>query len=67
MLNIWVIYDHPDDFPDQFTARRWVLDRPTDEYLFADTLDELRGKLPPGLVRLQRDPADDPKIVESWL
>jgi hypothetical protein len=35
-------------------------------YLIADTLEELRGLLPPGLVRISRAEQDDAVIVESW-
>lgn len=64
---IWVIYDSPVDLPGRFVARKWLLDKPTAELLQGQTLDELREKLPPGLTMIPRDPADGPKIVESWL
>lgn len=35
--------------------------------LEADTLQELRDLLPPGLHRANRDEGDDPVIIESWL
>lgn len=66
-LPIWVIYHSPIDVPERFVARKWQLDQPTSEMLQSKTLDELRGKLPAGLVRLPRDPSDDAKIVESWI
>lgn len=66
MLELWTIYDHPLDFPDQFVARCFLGDQPTDRYLTADTLEELRRLLPPGLICFTRDPYDDPAIVETW-
>jgi len=67
MLEIWTIYDSPIDLPGRFVARKWVLDRPTDKLLQDRTLEGLREKLPQGLVRLDRSPQDDPKIIETWV
>lgn len=70
-LSMWVVYDHPADAPDTFVARRWDVtagDPTATSYLFtADTLEDLRAKLPLGLTRLDRSPLDDPVIVETWL
>ncbi len=53
--------------PGRFVARKWKLNTPTPELLQATTLEQLRSKLPPGLTRIPRAAADDPKIVETWL
>lgn len=76
-LPMWVIYDHPKDFPDCFVARKHVvvgglppgisMSGATPETLTADTLAALREKLPPGLTCLTRDLGDDPVILETWL
>lgn len=66
-LEIWVVYDNPTDFPGLFIARKWVGETPTQELLQAETLEQLRAKLPQGLVRLDRHSGDDAKIVETWL
>lgn len=66
-IPIWTIYDHPIDYPDHWVARLWMNDQPTEEIRLADSLEELRNRLPPGLVCLSRHQADDPKIVEVWL
>jgi hypothetical protein len=70
-LSMWTVYDHPSDYPDCFVARLSLISRAgivtTRETITAATLEELRGKLPPGLYRLNRDPLDDPVIVEIWL
>ena len=71
-LSIWTVYDHPRDYPDSWVARRSAISRTvgvviTADMFTADTLDELRALLPPGLYRLPRYPQDDPKIVEVWL
>ena len=63
-LEMWT---SPIDLPGRFVARKLLLDRPTDELLQDKTLDGLRKKLPQGLIRLERLPQDDPKIVETWV
>lgn len=64
---IWTIYEYPIDYPDKYVARKFILDKPTQEIIIADTLEELRKKLPKGLIRLERSEYDDEKIVECWM
>jgi hypothetical protein len=70
-LPIWTVYDHPSDFPDCFIARMSLVSRAgmvmTKETVTGVTLGELRSRLPRGLVRFDRDPADDSVIVEVWV
>ncbi len=68
MLSLWTIYDRPTDFPDSFVARRFELDRPTNEVIVARDLEALRDCFRDiGLYRLERWAQDDPKIVEVWV
>jgi hypothetical protein len=67
---IWTIYNRPLDYPEKFVARRWLATpqpTPTDEVIVADELDGLRRQLPAGLYRMERQPGDDPFIVECWI
>lgn len=66
-MNVWTVYNSPKDYPGKFVARRWELTTPTDDVIVADTLDEVRERLPLGLYPLDRHPGDDPVIVETWL
>lgn len=66
-LFIWTIYKHPSDYPDKFVARCFNFNRPTTAVYTADTLEEIRRLIPQGLFRLERDPNDDPVIVEVWI
>lgn len=43
-LELWTVYDSPIDLPGRFVARKWLLDRPSDELLQDKTLDGLRQK-----------------------
>lgn len=68
MLTIWVIYDHPTDFPHGFIARRWENDEPTEDVLRANHIEPLRKHLEDsGLTCIPRSMGDDPYIVESWV
>jgi hypothetical protein len=71
-LSMWIVYDHPKDFPDGFIARRHEATadgpHPTGDMMKATSLEPLRLALASeGLTRMTRDPDDDPKIVEVWL
>jgi hypothetical protein len=71
LLNIWTIFDHPIDYPDHYVARLFIVGngnhKATASVILCNDLDELRGKLPPNLIRLPRDNNDDRNIIESWL
>jgi hypothetical protein len=71
-LEWWVVYDHPKDFPDGYIARKFLVTAegagPTDVVMWSDKLEEVQDFLENlGLVKLARDPSDDPVIVESWI
>lgn len=67
-LPIWVIYDHPADYPDSFVARLWHGETPTARVIVEAKLMTIRVKLSRmGLYPLDRKAGDDPKIVECWL
>lgn len=65
---IWVVYDHPSDYPHHYVARMWDGITPTQSILVADEVEKIRAMLRDlGLVKLDRSPGDDPKIMETWL
>ena len=72
-LPMITIYERPDEFPDEYVARLWLMRRGvaepgmTGHLLRSASLDALREMLPPGLHRLPREPGDEEAIVETWL
>jgi hypothetical protein len=63
-LYLWVVCDHPRDYPDGFIARRHAVTAvgsgPTSEVLVSADLEAIRAVLEGwGLTRLARDPLDD--------
>jgi hypothetical protein len=69
-LSLYVIYDHPTDYPDSFVVRRWEGLRPREVVAITKTIEAARKLLTdtmPDLTRLARSDQDDPKIVEVWL
>ena len=65
--SIWVVYESPPDFPDQYVARRLHMNKSTKDYVVGNTLVDLRKKLPKGLFKIERSERDDPMIRESWI
>lgn len=69
-LSMWVVTQNPTDYPGQFVAREWLIGGDvlgaTLNHHVADTLDDVRDLIPPGLVQVDRHPKDDPAIVECW-
>lgn len=71
-LVMWVVYDHPKDYPENFVARKFLIGhgeaRASAEALVFVDLVPLRWVLQrAGLCCLARNPQDDPVIVESWI
>ena len=68
-LLVWAVYNSPTDHPGKFIARPYSIRRQVALrcHLTADSLDQIRRLLPPGVVRLDRNSDDDPKIVETWV
>jgi hypothetical protein len=67
-LPMWVVYDHPSDFPNNYVARRWHGERATSDLMVCPDLEVIRRQLRlRGLYKLDRWEGDDPMIVEVWL
>ena len=75
-FTLWTVYEKPKDYPDKWVCRRWEMDK--DDSAMLATSDVITGtsyaavitallSQTVGLVRIARDPSDDPCIVESWL
>ena len=72
VTEMWVIYDHPSDFPNSYIARKWIMGEDmkaifTPEFHEAITLEELREKVRQGRYRVPCSLKDDPVIIECWL
>jgi len=69
----WTIYKYPKDYPDRYVVRAWTIGDEgevvfnPEVLVLSVTLEEAREYLPVGLIRVERDPEDDPVIVETWL
>jgi hypothetical protein len=72
-LNIWVIYDHPKDFPEEYVARLWQVKNGsspefTASVIRSKSVERLREIfVNTGLVRIDRYNIDDECILETWL
>ena len=74
-LTIYVIYDHPTDYPEHWVVRHHTIipgeARPcviaVGPPTLHNTVDDARASLPPGLYNLPLFPNEDPKIFETWI
>lgn len=66
---IWVVYDHPRDFPSNYVARLWLNDQRTDTLMICPDLDRLRAEINRrgATAKLLPSEGDDPVILETWL
>lgn len=73
VMDMWVVYSNPSDYPGKWVLRRWEIQRgntdpiPTKNVHTGDLYAEVIAHLPGGLTRLGRDQSDDPTITESWV
>lgn len=64
---LFVVYEHPADYPDKYVVRLWDLNKPTDMIAIADTYEALLKAIPTDrMCRWGRTSIDDPCIVETW-
>lgn len=67
-VTIWVVYDHPKDYPAHYVARKFEGEMATPRVMLSRSLGSIRDRLrDEGLVQLARDQNDDEKILETWL
>jgi hypothetical protein len=69
VITLYVVYDHPRDYPDEFVVRRWNMDRPElgEPFARGASLEAVRAALPRNLWNLGRSRNDDDAIVEVWI
>lgn len=66
-LEIWVVYQSPDDYPGKVVARKTITGIPTTEVQVTDSLDEMRALMPAGMTPIPRSEGDPGSVVETWL
>ncbi len=72
-VEIWTVFEKPTDFPQDYVARRFVIqggEPPwgTEEKIVSKSLDLIRASMQArGLILLPRDENDQPRILESWI
>ena len=70
MIRLWVIYEHPDDYPESYVVRSQVPHSSGAHFgqpMFAKSLEQARDLVPDNCVVIPRALSDVPAIVESWL
>jgi hypothetical protein len=72
VMEQFVIYFNPTDYPGQYVVRRWEISteglRPDPEpRAVVSSLAAARAAVPPGFVGFGRFPGDEPQVVEVWL
>ncbi len=68
MIEIWVLYNRPIDYPNGFIARKFLNNEPTSEVIKSQDIDFIRWRLRDrGLVPVPRDKNDALAIVECWM
>jgi hypothetical protein len=70
-LPMFVVYDHPSDYPDHFVARLWVslpIPQPMQLQIRSAHIESLRDIFEQaGLTLLTRSEHDEPVILETWI
>ena len=67
-FKVWVIYNRPPDFPNNYVARLWVDEQLTSEMMICPRLEMIEDQLRRmGLAKLMPMDGDDPKIVCTYI
>jgi hypothetical protein len=71
-LSTFTIYEHPQDYPDKYVVREFVLDidgklLARKDCNLADTLEEARSFIPPGKCCFSEPNTPGLPAVETWI
>lgn len=72
-FNMYTVYDHPSDYPNDYVCRRLVISPGEVKadctfLMVTKDLELIRGQmLHMGLTLVPRDPSDDPVVIESYI
>jgi hypothetical protein len=67
-LAIYIIYEHPQDYPGKLVVRRWLgLEPDKEPLLVTEDLGQARQAIPDYCVPIAPFPEDAPAIKEIWL
>lgn len=66
-LPLITVYNSPQDFPGQYVARLFDLDKATPYHVVASSYDGIKSSIPSHMHRLERNPSDKAAIVEVWV
>ena len=66
-LDIWTVYYDTWDFTNLYVVRKFLVNKPTEEFYISKSLMEIRNHIPEGKIYCGRHESDDPKIVEVWI
>jgi hypothetical protein len=61
-----VIYEHPIDYSENYVARLFDINKPTNIVILSNDLQTLRNKIPKGMVKFNREKEENKTIVESY-
>ena len=68
---MWVVYERPKDYPTSYVVRRHDITREgsyaTPDHTVHATLEEARTAVPYWAMRMERNPRDEPQILECWV
>lgn len=65
---IIAIYKTPKDYPDNYVARLWDINKRVTKYIvLRNSLEDIRKVIPKQMTLVPRSELDDPVIVETWL
>ena len=54
-----VVYKKPTDFPEKYVARLFDIDKATAYIVIADSMEEIKEKIPPNFINIGRNIEDD--------
>ena len=67
VVEMWAIFDHPNEHPENFVAKRFLNSVPTNDFIISVALEKVKQALADkGLVQVQFK-NENPKIIQIWM
>ena len=67
VTEVWAVFDHPNEHPESYVARRFLSNVPTEKFILSPKLEGIEQTLSSmGLIRVTFK-NENPKVIQLWI
>ena len=67
VVEIWAVFDRPNEHPNSYAARRFLNNTPTDDFILSHSIEEVEQALTDkGLIEVKFE-SENPEVTQVWI